>query len=923
MISRIIIFLALSLGALDLSAQKVGGSIVDENENAIEYASIILMSSVDSTMVGFTNSDRKGNFELLAPKSGSYLVQITYLGYETVIEKAQISDKDISLGTLKMKPGSQLLDAIEVKDYASPITFGKDTLQYNASAFKIQPGDMVEDLLKKLPGVEVQRDGTVKALGETVENVLVDGKAFFGKDTKIATKNLDADAIDKIQVFDRKSEGAEFTGIDDGQRERSINLKLKEGKKVGYFGTAEASGGTKERFKARANINRFKPGTRTSFIGMANNINEQNFSFNEYIDFMGGIGALMGGGGGGQFTLNLDENSGLPINNTQNQGIQKSFAGGFNFSNDFTSKTSLECSLFGNHFDNNLIRNSTRENILPERKFFTTSDENQNSDNTSGSFTLRFRTKIDSTQNLVIRANGSLGNNNLFSNERNTLQNEIRLSQNDNSNAYMREGDNQNYSANILWQKKMTRPGQVLSLNASGGYSKNNSAADLDAIYNFYFPQSSTNTIIQDQFGDNSGYNYQAEASWTEPLKKKKYIEFKTSIANQTNKTSSDYFDIINDNPVRNLLLSNLFQRDYVQRNAGANFILSKDKYNLTTGARFKHSTLSGDVNENPNGIRNNFSALLPNAFFTYRFGMSENFNLNYISELNEPTLQQLQPTVNNTNPLAVYIGNPSVQPEQMHNLNVSYMKYDAFNFRMLYASLQSNYTHNKVSEALTIDTSLVRYYTPQNVKNEITTSGRVEYETPIKPLKLKARMILRGSYNQGYTIINETANDVNRFGYGYNLALENRNKNVIDLLAGYKTNNSNTNVTADKALNQVYTERTLYGELGLNIKDWVNIKSRYDYMSIKTSFSDAFTSYPLWTASITSYITKNKRLRATISCYDILNQNQGIRTSSNLNYTDISFTNVLSRYFLVGITYSIKGFQKKSGIEIEMGGER
>lgn len=904
-------------------AQNISGTVLDEKKMPVEYATVILLAAKDSTMVSFANTNRKGEFIIKVSKAGNYIVQISFLGYETINKPIDLQATDLNLGEIQLTVGSKMLDIIEIKDYASPITFGKDTLQYNASAFKIQPGDMVEDLLKKLPSVEVQRDGSVKALGENVKNVLVDGKEFFGKDTKIATKNLDADAVDKVQVFDRKSESTEFTGIDDGVRERSINLKLKEDKKVGYFGTAEGSAGTKDRFKARANINRFKPGTRASFIGMANNINEQNFSFNEYLDFMGGIGALMGGGGGGRFSLNIDDMPGLPISPTGNQGIQKSFAGGINYNKDFSSNTTLETSLFANHFNNNLVRSSTRENLLPERKFFTTSDEIQDSDNTSGSFTLRFKTRLDSTQNLVIRANGTIGQNGLFSKEYNTLANAMRLKQNDNANEYAKEGENYNFSGSLLWQVKTSKPGRVYSVNASGGFSQNNSGADLSSLYNFYFPQTITNKILQDQLSNNDGLNYRGEISWTEPLKKKRYLEFKTSVANQTNKTSSDYFDIINDNPIRNLMLSNLFQRDYIQRNVGSNVIMNGEKYNLTFGARYKHSTLSGIINENPQKIRNNFDAILPAGFFTYRFGLSENLNFNYFSELNEPTLQQLQPIVNNTNPLSVYIGNPKLKPETMHNMNLSYMRYDAFNFTMLYANVQTNYVHNKISEAMNIDSALVRYYTPENIKNEITTSSRLEYETPIRPLKIKTRLILRGNINQGYSIINNIANQVRRYGFGYNFAVENRSKDVIDILAGYKINNSESQFASDNALNQSYSEKTFYTELGINIKDWVNIKSRYDHIQIKPSFANESTSYPLWTASVTSYITKSKRLRATLTCFDILNQNKGIRTSSNLNYTDITNSNVLSRYFLIGLAYSIKGFEKKSGIEIQMNGER
>lgn len=901
-------------------AQKIMGRILDENKNPLEYASIILLHTKDSTMVDFTNSNRKGEFSVTAKKTDSHLLQITYLGYETLYKLVELSKNDTILEPVSLKPSSKLMDVIEIKDYVSPMTFGRDTIQYNAAAFKVKPGDVAEDLLQKLPGVEVERDGSVKALGEKVQNIFVDGKEFFGKDTKIATKNLDADAIDKVQVFDKKSDRSEFTGIDDGQKERTINLKLKDDKKVGYFGTLEGAAGTDNRFKGRANINRFTTNTRSSFIGMANNINEQNFSINDYIDFMGGIGALMSSGGGGRFTLNLDQNSGLPSGLDNNQGIQKSFAGGFNFNTDFSKKTSLDVSVFGNHFKNNLQRQTTRENLLPESRFITQSADTQLSDNTSGSFTARLKTKLDSFQNLTIKANGSVGNNSNISGENNSVYNLALIRLNDNINEYHTKGNNYRIATDILWQKKSRTQGRTYSLNTAFNLSDNNSEGNLASVYNIYFPTTQTKPLLQDQFGLNAGMYYKIEGSYTEPIGKKRYIEIKSSIANQANKTSSDYFDIINDNPIRNQLLSTLYQRNYTQRHAGINYTLSREKYNLTIGSRYKHSTLNGIINDGKNNIVNNFQAILPNAFFSYRFGMSENLNFNYFSELNEPTLQQLQPNVNNSNPLSVYAGNPKLRPEQMHNANLSFMRYNAFNFTMFYASLQSNYTHNKISESLTIDSSLVRSYSPINTKNESTTSGRLEYDTPIRPLKLKARMILKGNFNQGISVINDQNNPIRRIGYGYNFSLENRNKDVVDLIVGIKSNRSDSKFTQNENLNQSYSENTFYTELGLNLKDWVSIKSNFDYLSFQPSFAKNKITIPLWTASVTSFITKDKKLRATISCFDLLNKNKGIRTNSQLNFTDITHTNVLSRYVMFGLSYNIKGFKKKSGIEINLG---
>lgn len=902
-------------------AQKLSGRILDENNIPLEYATIILMNAADSTMVEFANSSRNGSFSLNLSNHPNLILQLTYLGYETQHINIKNTNEELQLGDLKLKPGTQSLDVIEVKDYASPMSFGKDTIQYNAAAFKVQPGDMAEDLLKKLPGVEVERDGSVKALGERVQNVMVDGKEFFGKDTKIATKNIDADAIDKVQVFDKKSDQTAFTGIDDGQRERSINLKLKEDRKVGYFGTAELAGGSDDRFKGRANINRFTPTLRTSFIGLANNVNEQNFSINDYIDFMGGIGALMGGNGGGRVSINLDQNSGLPLGLNNNQGIQKSFAGGVNLTSDFSSKSSLEASVFANQFKNTLDRFSFRENLLPENRFITDVEEDQISKSASGSFTLKFKTKPDSVNQVVVNANGSLGTNDLNSNEQNQTLDTTLTMLNSNHNLFSNHGNLSKISVNAFWQRKTGKPGRILTLNSSVNYSNSNSDALLNSYYETFYPGAGQDTLLQNQKRNNDGLFYDVQASWTEPLNKKRYLEIESALSNQNYNTSSDYFDLVNAQPFKNFTLSHAYRNDFTRRHLGLSFIVSREKYNFTVGSNYQFSTLDGTVKEEIPGIRNHYSALLPQAFFTYRFGLSEHFNFNYFSQLNEPDIIRLQPAVNNSNPLAIYTGNPDLKPEKFHAASMSYMRYDAFNFTMLYISLQSNYVFDKITESLSLDSTLVRHYQPVNIQNEFTNQGRIEYETPIRPLKIKARAVFKGNYNRGFTVINQVHSVINRQGYGYHFSLENRNKDVVDVLVGYKYNTIESKYRADRFTNQSYEDQTYYAILGIQFNEYIHLKSSMDYMQIQASFSSEKISYPLWTASLSAYVTKSKKLRVSLSCFDLLNKNKGISTRSEYNYTDLTRTNILSRYFLLGISYNIKGHQKKGGIEINMGG--
>jgi len=267
------------------------GTILDESETPLIGATVVLLEPVDSSMVSFAISDNDGIFTLEDVESGSYVLQVSFVSYSSLYAEIVVKgEKKIKLGSYNLVPISEVLQEVTVKAEHIPMGVIGDTISYNAAAFKTKPGATVEDLLKKLPGVEVSRDGSIKAMGEDVENVLVDGKEFFGDDPKIATKNLEAEAVDKVQVFDKKSEIAEFTGVDDGEEEKTINLKLKEEYKKGGFGSANLAGGPASIYDAKLNYNRFSPKMQAAVILSGNNINKQPFSFNEYIGFMGGLG---------------------------------------------------------------------------------------------------------------------------------------------------------------------------------------------------------------------------------------------------------------------------------------------------------------------------------------------------------------------------------------------------------------------------------------------------------------------------------------------------------------------------------------------------------------------------------------------------------------------------------------------------------
>ena len=314
----------------------------------VSSATITVLKKKDSSLVSFTMTDNQGRFELASLANGDYRLLVTHVNYHSANLFFTIDDthKQVNLGNVVVNDINRILDAVVVEAEAPPVTLLDDTIQYNAGSFKVQPNANVEQLLKKMPGIKVEKDGTVKAQGQEVKKVLVDGKEFFGSDPKVATKNLPADAVDKVQVYDKKSDQAQLTGFDDGNSETTINLKLKKDKKKGAFGKAMIGGGTNDRYEGRFNVNSFKGPRQLSVIGMGNNTNAEGFSFMDMLNFSGELNRLKQGGGG---TINLTiTDQGMGGNGGNNNSIRTIYGGGVNYNNLIGNKTSftrITCSI--------------------------------------------------------------------------------------------------------------------------------------------------------------------------------------------------------------------------------------------------------------------------------------------------------------------------------------------------------------------------------------------------------------------------------------------------------------------------------------------------------------------------------------------------------------------------------------------------
>ena len=367
----------------------------------------MVLDAVDSTLVQFGTSDTQGAFTIKNIPKGNYLLNISFLGMEPLFQPITSGlTEETDLGKIKLLPATTILSEVEVTADFTPIQISKDTISYNADAFQTQPNAVVEDLLKKLPGIEVGADGKIKAQGEEVQNIYVDGKEFFGSDPTMATKNLPAKALKKVKVYDKKSDMSAFTGVDDGTREKTIDLQLKDEFKEGLFGTAEAGYGTDERYNAKAAINRFTKTTQLSFLGQLNNINQQGFSFNDRMNFSGGMRGMSGGGGMRSSEMSMTQD--VPFSSGVSNGLVNTGAAGLNFNWQKSKKFNIRSSYFYNDVDKNLIENSFREN-LSTNPFNTDEDSESDTENRSHSFALNSDIKPDSTQQVKVNARLGFG----------------------------------------------------------------------------------------------------------------------------------------------------------------------------------------------------------------------------------------------------------------------------------------------------------------------------------------------------------------------------------------------------------------------------------------------------------------------------------------------------------------------------------
>jgi hypothetical protein len=918
------------LGLSYSQTTKLLGTVIDSTTNPMISATVVLVQPVDSVMVSFAITNGDGGFVLNKISPGDYLLQITYIGYGNYQQSITVnSDNPVQdLGTLFLSPQNTLLEQVVVKAEHVPIVIKKDTVEYNADAFKTKPNAVVEDLLKRLPGIEVERDGNIKAQGEDVENVLVDGKEFFGKDPKIATQNLPADILDKVQVYNKKSEMAEFSGIEDGNDEKTINLTLKEDKKKGYFGNVTAGFGTEdlanvfenEHYEAKISVNRFDSRVQFSLLGMANDINDQGFSFNDYINFMGGMGGFMGGG---KLTLSMNTaDSGIPLGYNSSPGINKTAAGGLNFNVDINDKTEWQSSYFLNRLNNFTAQMVSSENLAGDKSFSRLENSEQNNTNLNHRLSTSLRYKLDSSMQItwINRLSFNTGDFMSTANSQSfdfgeSLENES-LSSNENN------GDQFSWMSDLALRKRLNKPGRIVTAKFNLNLGDVDNLSLVNNTTTIYDASGSAlmNTIFQDQESEESQSQYGISLGFTEPILRKTYLNLTASRSNYTNDRVKNYYDLNPNDPssrILNIELSNQYKRNYTYDRVGTDIKINRKALNLTAGLSYQHSNLDGDILSENTILSKSFNYLLPSLQFDYEFSNSRRLDFRYRTRVEEPNLEQLQPQIDNTDPLNLYKGNPELKPAYVHEANIHLMIFDQFTFTNFFANINSSYTLNRIVNKTSVDEQFRQIVEPINVDHDWSNRIYASFGTPLRFMKSKMSMDFSVNYNRGILFVNELKNNTDRWTNNFTFTLENRKKENFDIAAGFSLGTNRVKYSESDEFNQSYFDQTYFVDLNLYLPNAWTFESSFDYTKYSSeSFADK-DELPLLRASITKGFLKGERASLELSVFDILNQNKGINRSNSINYIQESRTNVLGRFMMLSFNYKLSQFGG-GGLKVE-----
>lgn len=899
----------------------VQGRVVSKQSGElVEMAAVRLMhvSNNDTILVGGAQTDGNGAFMITKVHKGTYLLIISMVGYKDEVRTIEIENKDKLLGSIKIEENIEALSEVEVRGTAVEMVVRGDTMEYNATAYKTAEDAMAEELLKKMPGVEVDKEGNVTVNGESVKSIKIDGKKFFGSDVQTATKNIPAEMIDKVQVIDEKSEMAKLTGFEDDDTERIINFTLKKSKKKGLFGNYTGGLGADLvadngkwfgydknfmsqdfRYNANAFTNILLGESQTTILGSANNINELRSGR--------GRGGLQGSNGGITWAENIGVNTNIDTKKNLLIGGDVQMNHANNLTTTETEKESYANQLTFNNYDK-------------QRKLSNGWDVNMR---------VELEWKIDSLNKLVIQP--KLSYTNTWSNSTKDytyLREKDTVTIGEQKNEGIK--DEIGAGLKIIYNKKFLKKGRSLTTNVNLDFSNTNSDSYNYSLNNYVGTDESISSLYttatnvdQHTLQVNNGLNYSAKISYVEPLYNKEHFletaftfsgSSRTAEKNQYNKDADGEYTAIDST------YSSNYENQYFSEALEVNYQYVQPSFKLTAGMKINPSQtisrvryLDSIVNPTENYVWN----VSPTLNFKYKFGKKEFARINYRGTSVQPSISQMQPVRNNDDAMNMVVGNQRLNPAFRHTLRLMYSKYNEVRFSSVSAGLRGNLTKDALVSNTIYDLTGKRYQQTVNANSlPFDIGGDLMYNTPIVKNRLHFNTRTSLSYNQRIAYLSKEVDaatiDMNNMSLGAlsrtgNLqAAEDLSlrftHDIVDIGAQgnvtySRTQNSLTENKISNVVNwSVRADATFHLPYNWTISTDIGYTARYGYQLDNVN-------EVLWNASIDK---SWQQMTLSLKVYDLLNQRKNIVQEVGEDYVKYSKYNTLPTYFMLSFTYKL-----------------
>ncbi len=917
------LLLTLPLSLLAQTTFTVKGRVMDgDTALSLEKATVTISPMADTSRKRTFTAAANGSFEITGLRPGTYLLQVSFTGYDLAKQNVSITTADKDLGdVLLFKKMNESLTNVVVTGKVPPARQVGDTTEINAAALKVNPDATVEDMLKKAPGVVIQ-NGRITAQGEEVKRVTIDGREFFGDDATAAIRNLPAQMVDRFQVFDQQSDQARLTGVSDGNEQKAINIVTKANMRKGQFGRLYAGYGTDDRYAAGASMNYFNNTRRINFIGLFNNVNQQNFSGEDLLGVSGAANPnrRWGRGGGNDFSAD------------QQAGIAKTNAVGLNYSDVFLQKKlEVTGSYFFNNADVNARSETNRQQFLPgDSSQFYSEVNTSRSQNWNHRLNGRIEYKIDSSNTLILSPRLSFQKNEslrlLDGENTGSLKNLISRTVNRNE----QNGDAFNFRNELTYRHSFAKRGRSISLNLNTSWSDRESETYLDAISAYERSGSFLGDTLR-QLTDNAtiSNNYSANLAYTEPIGKKGSLQlnynpqWSTSSSDQRNfqfdKTANDYTKL-------DTTLSNVFDNRTKAQNGGVQYRLGDRDNEFSIGVNYQHTKLESDLLFPEIGaINKTFSNFLPNLGFRKSFSKKDNIRLFYRASVQLPNVNQLQNVINISNPLFFRTGNPDLDQSYQHFVGGRYSYTDAPSgknfFVGVFSRLNSDYVTNATwiaSKDSVLGTDIIlrrgsQISKPINLDGFVSLRSYLNYGMPLKFIKSNLNLSSGVTYERLPGQVNNVNNFTNSYAYNLGVNIGSNISEFIDFNLNYNGNFNNVTNSVNPALNNRYYSHSAGVKVNLLTKNgWflLNDVANTVYSGLADGFNQDFW---LWNVSTGKKFLKDQRGELKLSVFDLLKQNQSVVRNVGESFIEDVQTVVLQQYFMLTFTYTLRNFGKGS----------